>query len=360
MLVRDEVQGNSPEQLLIALLVAIGVAAALLLLNKLLSSGLRRLARRTALKWDDILADVLLSTSKLLILLAGLYVGMQFVGLTPRTARLADHIAVAALWLQVGLWGNRAIRNGFRQYWLRNSATGSVATAASALTFLARLAWWALVVLLLLDHLGFNITTLITSLGIGGVAVALAVQNILGDIFASLSIALDKPFLVGEAISVDAFSGVVEQVGMKTTRLRATTGEELIFSNADLLKSRIRNHQRMTERCVQINFGVAHNTPAEVLAALPAEVREIVTQQQPVRFDRAHFKAISATSLDFEVVYFVLDPGYIVYMNIQQAINLDLVRHFEQRGIRLAMPSQTVYFGDARAHDNQGLRYAAT
>jgi len=193
------------------------------------------------------------------------------------------------------------------------------------------------------DNLGFNVTTLVASLGIGGVAVALAVQNILGDLFASLSIALDKPFVIGDFIVVDDIAGTVEHVGLKTTRVRSLSGEQVVFSNADLLKSRIHNYKRLYERRVLFGFGVLYRTPPEQLAAIPPMVREIITGQVGTRFDRAHFKGFGASSLDFEVVYFVLDPDYNRYMDIQQAINLELVNRFAAAGVEFAFPTRTVH-----------------
>ena len=169
---------------------------------------------------------------------------------------------------------------------------------------------WAVVLLIVLNHLGVNITALVAGLGIGGVAVALALQNVLGDLLASLAIVLDKPFVVGDSIGVGEVSGQVERVGIKTTRLRSVEGEQLVIANADLLKSRIRNFRRMTERRVQFALGIAYETPHDKLAAVPDILREIVMAEQRVRFDRAHFKGFGDSALLLEIVYFVLDRDY--------------------------------------------------
>jgi small-conductance mechanosensitive channel len=211
-------------------------------------------------------------------------------------------------------------------------------------SLVGRVVLWAIAALVTLDNLGFNITTLMASLGIGGIAVALAVQNILGDIFSSVSIALDKPFVIGDFIVVDSFMGTVEYIGMKTTRLRSLGGEQIVFSNTELLKNRIRNYKRMQERRVAFEFGVAYETPAEELERIPQLVKEIVSNEKlETRFDRAHFKTYGDSALQFEVVYFVLDPDYNKYMDIQQDINLALLRAFRTRNITFAYPTRTLH-----------------
>jgi small-conductance mechanosensitive channel len=195
---------------------------------------------------------------------------------------------------------------------------------------------WSVAVLVALQYLGFNITAVIAGLGIGGVAVALALQNILGDLFASLSIIIDKPFVVGDSIMVDAQLGVVEQIGMKTTRLRAVTGEELIVANGDLLKSRIHNFKRMTRRRALMRIGVAWRTSPDVLARIPLLVRACIEKEQLARFDRAHLVSIAAGAHEFEIVYFVESAEQSVLLDTQQSVNLDLLRMFAAEKIELA------------------------
>jgi len=191
--------------------------------------------------------------------------------------------------------------------------------------------------------MGVDITALIAGLGIGGIAVALALQNVLGDLFASLSIVLDKPFVIGDFIIVDDLLGTVEHIGLKTTRVRSLFGEQLVFSNSDLLNSRIRNYKRMHERRIVFSLGVTYQTPYEKLAAIPDIIREIIELQEQVRFDRAHFKEYGDFALEFEIVYYMLVPDYNAYMDTQQAINLALYERFEKEGISFAYPTQTLY-----------------
>lgn len=340
--------GNPVWRWLIAVAVAVAVVLVLVQVRRQASRLLLKLAERTDTRFDDYLADIVRGTSTLFLgVLAG-YAAIQFVDLAPRTARLFDKLAVVAFLLQAALWGNRLV-----VHWLRGTLgdrsgeDGAAATSAAIGSFLARLVLWVVVLLLILENLGVNITALVASLGIGGVAVALAVQNILGDVFASLSIALDKPFVIGDFVVVDTVSGTVEYVGIKTTRVRALTGEQVVFANADLLKSRIHNYQRLQERRIVFPFGVTYQASHEQLAAIPEMVKSVVESQPQVRFDRAHFKAFGDSSLDFEVVYYVQDRDYRLFMDTQQAINLALFKRFADEGIDFAYPTRTVHLVNA-------------
>jgi len=259
--------------------------------------------------------------------------------LPPGAARPLHLLGPLALLAQAALWGSATI--GF---WLEDpvrqgqAQDRAAATRAAVVSFILRVALGSLVLLLALSLLGFDITALLASLGIGGVAVALASQNILGDLFASLSIAMDRPFEVGDFIVIDAFLGTVEYVGLKTTRVRSLSGEQIIFANTDLLKSRIRNFKRMNDRRASFTLNVDYATPPEQLERVPAAIRAIVEARDRTRFDRAHFKEFGEAGLVFEVVYFVLDPDMNLYMDVQQAINLDLHRWFRAEGISFAYP----------------------
>jgi small-conductance mechanosensitive channel len=202
------------------------------------------------------------------------------------------------------------------------------------------------VFLMVLDNFGVNITALVASLGVGGIAVALAVQNILGDLFASLSIMLDKPFELGDFIIVGDVLGSVEHIGLKTTRVRGLGGEQVVFSNGDLLKSRIHNHKRMETRRVAFVLRVAYGTSEEQLCGIPRMLREIISAKPNVDFERAHFFMWGEWSLDFEVVYHFRSPDYILHMDAQQDIFLEIYRRFEEEGIRFAHPMSIVRLAD--------------
>lgn len=211
------------------------------------------------------------------------------------------------------------------------------------LIWAANFAGAAVIVLLCLQNLGVDVTALIAGLGIGGIAVALAVQNILGDLFASLTIALDELFCGGDFIVVGDEMGTVEHVGLKTTRVRSLSGEQLVFGNSDLLSSRIRNFKRMTQRRVVINLGVTYSTPPETLEKIVRLIREAIEAQPGVTFDRAHFCRFGASSLDFEAVYYFSSPDYNAHMDTQQAVHLGIARAFREQKVEFAFPTQTLY-----------------
>jgi len=235
------------------------------------------------------------------------------------------------------------------KFWLglvlqkRMDQDASSATTISLLGFVARLILWVMVLLLILDNLGVNITGLVAGLGIGGIAVALAVQNILGDLLASLSIVLDKPFVIGDFVVVDSLSGTIEHIGLKTTRIRSLSGEQLIFANNDLLKSRIRNYKRMSERRIVFSFGVVYQTPLPKLKGIKEIIRDIISKEENTRLDRVHFKEYGDSSINYEVVYFVTVPDYNIYMDVQESINLEIFRRFAEEKITFAYPTTTVF-----------------
>jgi small-conductance mechanosensitive channel len=207
---------------------------------------------------------------------------------------------------------------------------------------------------MLLTNLGVKIGPLVAGLGIGAAAIALAVQNILGDLFASLSIALDKPFRIGDFLVVGDEKGTVEQIGIKSTRLRSLSGEQIVMSNGDLLKSRVRNFGLLYERRAEFSIGIVYETPVEVVREVPSIIEAAIRAQPKTRFDRAHFAGFGAYALNFEAVYFVLDAEYNTYMNIQQAINLQLMEEFARRGIELAYPTSRQFLVTSAADGKAG------
>lgn len=336
--------GNTISSWGVALAVTLAVFLAVMVARRLVLRGLTSLAARTVSYLDDIALAVLASTGNWFIGALALFAGAQVLVLPARVETLVHGAAVVALFLQVALWGDLGVKEWLTRYRERHSVDNAASTTSTAaLGFLARSAIWLVVLLMVLDNFGVNITTLVASLGIGGIAVALALQNILGDLFASLSIVLDKPFEVGDFIVVDGVSGTVELVGLKTTRVRGLGGEQIVFSNADMLKSRIHNYKRMQTRRIAFTIGVTYETSPENLRALPGMIAQTVKKQEHARFDRAHFKTFAASSLDFEVVYIVESADYQVYMDIQQAINLELFDRFAQAGIAFAYPTQTIH-----------------
>jgi len=323
--------------------IAVATWCLLVLLRRLLKKRFAD-ARTTAPLWDDAILEIASGTHRLLILPVALYLGSLVLEL-PDNVRPVVHSALAiALVAQGGVWLNRLLVMWLQYSRQRRRETDPSSIAAiNALGFAARLALWAVIALVILDNLGINVTALVAGLGVGGIAVALAVQNVLGDLFASFSIALDKPFAVGDFLIIDEHLGSVEYIGLKTTRLRSLSGEQLVFSNTDLLNSRIRNYGRMYERRVLFKLGVTYQTPREKLEKIPGIIRGAVESQERVRFDRCHFQSYGDFALMFETVYYVLAPDYNLYMDVQQAINLQIHAGFQAEGIDFAYPTQTVF-----------------
>ncbi len=213
---------------------------------------------------------------------------------------------------------------------------------SNGILFILQSILWVAGLLFLVDNLGYDITTIVAGLGIGGIAIALAAQTILADLFSYLVIFFDKPFEEGDFIIIDDKMGSVEYIGIKTTRLRTLSGEQLICSNTDLTNSRVHNYKRMQERRIVFSFGVVYSTPAVTLKKIPDIVKDVILSIGDCRFDRAHFQTFGDFSLNFQVVYYVLSADYNVYMDKQQMINLRLFELFEQENIEFAFPTQTV------------------
>lgn len=329
-------------------ITALGVALAINLvvgiIKWIIVARLTAVAKRTQTQLDDSVIAVTRRTKQWLIFFITLYIGTLYLTLPDKAVSGLRIAATIAGFVQAGLWGNTLIEFWLSRYRKRAlEVDAGAATSLGALNFVGRTLMWAVLLLVALDNMGIDVTALVAGLGVGGIAVALAVQNILGDLFASLSIIIDKPFVIGDFIIVDSYMGTVEHVGLKTTRIRSLGGEQIVFSNSDLLGTRIRNYKRMYERRIVFAFGVLYQTTPQQLEAIPGMVKDIVSGLELVRFDRAHFAKFGDSSLDFEVVYWMLDPDFNKYMDTQQAINLALVRRFADEGIDFAYPTRTLF-----------------
>lgn len=348
---------NDFESWAIALGVLVGATLAMAALRRLALYRMQARAERTHTLADDLVARMLRKTYLVILLTVAAYLASLALELSERQRLVISRAAIAALILQLAIWGDTLLRA-----WRDHAYISDAPRKASRtiLCFLMRLALWVIAFLMALDNFGFNITTLVASLGIGGIAVALAVQNILGDLFASLSIMLDKPFEIGDFIIVGDVLGSVEHIGLKTTRLRGLGGEQVIFANSDLLKSRIHNHKRMETRRVAFVLRVAYGAADAQLSRIPTLIREVVEAEPMAAFERAHFFNYGEWSLNFEVVYHFQSPDYVAHMDTQQAILLAIYRCFEREQIRFAHPLSIVRMADGEtAPQPQTVRAAA-
>ena len=237
-------------------------------------------------------------------------------------------------------------------YWIKKEKNTTRITAIRGIETVLKILIWSIAVIILLDNLGVQVSALVAGLGIGGIAVALAAQNILGDLFSYFIIFFDRPFEIGDFLIVDNFIGTIENIGIKTTRIRSLSGEQLIFSNTDLVNSRLRNYKRMQRRRISFKFGVIYQTTTEQLKEIPTIVSEIVNGIPQTTLDRVHFTTFGDFSLDFEVVYYVNSSDYNQYMDIQQEINLKLKEEFEKRGIEFAYPTQSLFLTQANNNES--------
>jgi small-conductance mechanosensitive channel len=301
------------------------------------------LAKRTKTDIDDTLIQVVRSLKPAFYYVIAFYFAIQYLSFQHTFNSIIDGVVIVVIAYQIVMAFSILI-----DYTLRKRAEREGKDEQKAYKFLGSfIKWglWIIAILAVISNFGINITSLIAGLGIGGIAIALAMQNILSDLFSSFAIYFDKPFEVGDFISVGENSGTVEKIGIKTTRLRALQGEEIVISNQELTKSRIQNLKKMKERRATLTFGIAYETPLDKVKAIPEIVKKIFQElgTASVKFDRAHFKSLGASSLDFEVVYYVPTSEYLDYMNIQQQLNLKLMDEFKKEKIEFAYPTQTIY-----------------
>lgn len=342
--------GNPLRSWLLAAATAIVVFIALWAAKRLLVRYVAKLSRKTKTYIDDVIRESIARTRTFFVVFVSLYAGSGVLFMTDDVARTINRIVGLVIIVQIGIWGNTAIRTVIDSEAKRRMATDpNSVTTLGALGFVGRLLMWALLVLMALDNFGYDVTALLAGLGIGGIAVALAVQNILGDLLGSLSIVLDKPFEVGDFIIVDDKLGTVERVGLKTTRIRALSGEQLVFANSDLLSARIQNYKRMFERRAVFTIRVKYGTPRHLIEKAAQIIRAAIEAQELARFDRAHFASYAESALLFEAVYYVKEPGYNEYMDTQQAINLHIHAEFDKEGIEFALPARVVTMEGAEA-----------
>ncbi len=306
---------------------------------------LRRLVRLKdvkSAKMVDLARDLVQDMHFVFVLSVALYAGLGVLGLSGGIVFLLERLIFIVVFAQIGRWASRFIDFGVMQRLVvqrddRDNAAR--ATTLHAVSLVLRIALWVLIILLILENAtGVSMGVLITSMGIVGVAVALAVQGILGDLFASLSIALDKPFVIGDLITVGEFSGTVEYIGLKSTRLRSISGEELVFSNSDVLSSRLRNFGRMERRRGLSKLTVPYNTRREKLDLIPQILQESIEVCENTTFGRAHLKTLGDWAVEYEYMYYVNSADYIVFMDAQHRINLEVLRRFAEAGIEFASP----------------------
>jgi small-conductance mechanosensitive channel len=344
MLLEKVLFHNTLKDWVFAIVTVVFLFLAFWILKTIVYRQTKKMAAKTAAQWSDLAIALINQINYIFLFAISAYFAFRLLSLPNSLSNIISKLIGIVILIQIAILATHAIGFAVKRYRQQKIEVNAAAvTTVSSVGFVSKVLLWVILLLVALDNLGINISALVAGLGIGGIAVALAVQNILGDLFASFSIVLDKPFVIGDFIIVDSYLGTIEHIGLKTTRLRSLSGEQLVFSNADLLRSRIRNYKRMYERRVVFSIGVVYQTPHEKLIKIPAIIKDVVETQANTRFDRAHFKEYGPYSLNFEIVYWVENPDYSIYMDIQQNINLEIFQCFQEENIEFAYPSQSLY-----------------
>jgi small-conductance mechanosensitive channel len=313
------------------------------ILKYLILKRLKKLAEKSQTKVDDLIIQAVEKFLIPLIYFVAIYLGLGYLNIHTNIKRIVDSaIIVISTYFAIRFIAF-IVKYIIRFYWEKREEKGEITAGLKGLSNFVTFLIWITGVIFLLDNLGFNISAIIAGLGIGGIAIALAAQAVLGDFFSYFVILLDKPFLIGDFIIVDDKMGVVEKIGLKTTKMMSLSGEQIVFPNSDLTKARIHNYKKMERRRVVFQIGVVYETSLENLKSIPQIIKNIIENTDKATFDRSNFQSYGNFSLIFETVYYVESPDYNLYMNIQENIYLKFFEEFDKRGIIFAYPTQTLY-----------------
>ncbi len=334
---------GGPTSWIVAIIAAFVLTVLVRLVLRTGVNKLSKIAARTDSIIDDVIVSAISDTKSFVIFFWFLISFVTIFETKASTLSLCRLVFVLVTAVQVAIWGMSSLKFWHRHVLLKKMEQDLSTAAALGLLYTSIQVGFIVIVFLIgLSNLGVNIGALLAGLGVGGIAVALAAQNILGDLLSSLSIVLDKPFVVGDYIVVGNDQGTVEHIGIKTTRVRSLWGEQLVFSNKDLLESRVRNFKRMTTRRVVQKIGVTYETDSKKLEEIPKWVQQSV-EKNKLRFERCHLSGYGASSLDYELVFWVPDPDYQLYMDLQQKMFLEIIEKFKTEKVEFAYPTQTLF-----------------
>lgn len=336
--------GNTVGMYLESLLLFVIGYLAFQFLQWVILRNLHRLALKTTTDIDDILIKMVYSFTPPFYAFLSFWLALRPLELAGIAEKAFNAILIIWIVYQVVMAAGIFIEDIIFQRFVKDKDPNT-RSALRLLVNIAKGALWGLGVILMLSNLGVDVSAMLAGVGIGGIAIAFALQGILSDLFSSFSIYFDKPFKVGDYIVLGEHSGTVENIGVKSTRIRSLTGEEIIVSNQELTSTRVRNYQDLQERRVVHHFGILYETPAKQVRAVPEMVQAIIETQEKARFDRVHFFNFGDSSLDFEMVYYALTDDYTEHMTIQQEILTQLFEKFEEEKIGFAYPTRTIYMG---------------
>lgn len=340
---KQEYLGNTVKDFLITASIIVVGLLIIRLFKKFLLSKLYKWAERTETTVDDFVVKGVERFALPVLSFLIIYWGLNFLALSEKASRVVEVATALIVTYFILRLVSTTIELILKSYLGKQENGEEKVMQLGGIMLMINMVVWAVGLLMLFDNLGYNVTTIIAGLGIGGIAIALAAQNILGDLFNYFVIFFDRPFEVGDYITIDDKKGTVEHIGIKTTRFKSLNGEQLVLSNSDLTKSRLHNYKRMERRRIVFTIGVTYQTKAEQLREIPGLLKQFIEAHAKVTFDRAHFFSYGASSLNFEIVYFVESPEYNEYMDIQQSVNLKIFEEFEKRGIQFAYPTQTIF-----------------
>ncbi len=331
--------GNTFETWVLSLVVLVLLLAVFKIFELLILSRLAKLSERTSTDIDDALVTIVRSIRPRFYVIIAFWAALHVLSL----GLLAKSIIDALVIIGVGLQAAYSLQVLVDFMTKKKVEDPTRRSALQIIGKIAKVVVWIFAILLVLSNIGVNVTSLIAGLGIGGIAIALALQGILSDLFSSFSLYFDKPFEIGDFIVVGNTSGVVQKIGIKTTRIRSSQGEEIVVSNQDLTTARVHNYKKMEERRAVISFGVVYNTSQDNLEAIPDIVQGIVDAQDKVRFDRCHLKAFGDSALEFETAYYVASGEYACFLDRNQAVHLGIKKAFDDKGIEIAFPTRTIH-----------------
>ena len=337
-----KIWGNEGLEYLDAFGIFLALALVFYLIQKIFLNKFRKRSELTESDFDDFLVNIFQNIKPPFYVIFSLYISTKFLYLNDFAQKVVYGVFIVAMVIQVILILQKMVDFAVKK---RIDSLGGDGKDEESITGLlsqiVKIVLWVLGALLILSNFGVNVTSLVAGFGIGGIAVALAAQSLLGDILASFSIFIDKPFRVGDSIRAGEDSGRVQKIGIKTTRIKTLSGNELSIPNKDLTNSRIHNLKRIDRRRSLISFGVVYETGSEKLKKIPEIIKNIIDSVDGIDFSRAHFVSFGESGLNFEAVYFINIKGYKKFMNIKQEVNLKIYEKFEKEGIKFAYPTQT-------------------
>ncbi|MCB9756907.1 MAG: mechanosensitive ion channel family protein [Candidatus Omnitrophica bacterium] len=335
---------NTVQSYLISLVVFLAFLVGCSVVKRFVIKHLGKLAAKTANDFDDFIVNLISQVNWPVFIVVALYVSTSSLVLSDALRSAVRYALIFVVTIRIILLLQEIIEYSVNKVLSARLGSDNPSSKAmiKSVVWIIKWAMWALGVVFILDNLGVNISSLVAGIGIGGIAVAMASQAVLGDAFSALSIYLDKPFEIGDFIIIGDFMGTIEHIGLKTTRIRSLSGEQLVFSNSDLTSSRVRNYKRMQTRRIVFKVGVTYQTSFEKAQKIPQMIRAILDKSE-VKADRVHFQSFGDSALIYETVYYVLSADYNVYMDKQQMINFAIMQEFAKEGIDFAYPTQTLY-----------------